>query len=402
MEYSYVAYNKEQKLIKGRVPADSEEAAERLLSYSGYRVLSLKQYVPFFDLGKINLGIGQVKPTEITLFSRQLALLLESGIDIVTAFELLQEQTANRNFKNILGRIASDIRGGSSLSIALSKHPKVFSQVFYRAIGAGEQGGNLEIVLRNMADFMERTIKTEKKIKSALTYPIIVAVVALAVVALMVVYVFPTFSELYGSMGAQLPFATRALIGITDWLVNYGVYLLGGIVAFIIALVIYIRTPNGKYWWSRVVLKTPVIGRIIQLSELSRICQTISLLFRAGLPLPEIMSQAVSSAGNKKVAEALTEVHYELIRGEGLSRPMAKRPIFLPLMVQMIHVGEETGKLDDTLSTVVVTYDMETDDRITNAIGLIQPMMTIGIGLVVAFLAVAMVSAMYSLYGQMS
>jgi len=201
-------------------------------------------------------------------------------------------------------------------------------------------------------------------------------------------------------MGAELPFATRMLINLTDWLVNYGIYLLGGLAAAIVALIIYIRTPSGKYWWSGVTLRMPVIGRIVQLSELSRTCHTIALLFRAGLPLPEIMSQTVSSAGNKRVAEALTEVHHDLIRGEGLARPMAKRPIFLPLMVQMASVGEETGKLDDTLSTVVTTYDIETDDRINNAVGMIQPIMTIGIGVIIAFIAVAMVSAMYSLYGQ--
>jgi len=401
MEYSYIAYNKNQQIVKGRVPASSENDAQRLLSYGGYRVLSLKPYTPFFNLGNINLGLGRVKPGEITLFSRQLALLLESGIDIVTAFELLQEQSANRNFKKLLGSVANDIRGGSALSVALSKHPKVFSQVYYRAIAAGEESGNLENVLRNMANFMERTIKTEKKIKSALTYPIIVMVVAVAVISLMVVYVFPTFTSLYSSLGTQLPVATRALITLTEVLVDYGLYILIGLVVAVVALVSYIRTPAGRYWWSKVTLRMPVIGRIIQLSELSRACQTIALLFNAGLPLPEIMTQAVDSAGNRKVAESLSEVHHELMRGEGLSKPMAKRPVFLPLMVQMVSVGEETGKLDDTLRTVVTTYDVETDDRIDNAVNLIQPIMTITIGAIIAFIAVALVSAMYSLYGQL-
>ena len=351
MEYSYVAYNKDQQIVKGRVPASSEHDAQRLLSYGGYRVLSLKPHTPFFNLGNINFGFGRVRPNEITLFSRQLALLLESGIDIVTAFELLQEQSANRNFKKILGLVATDIRGGSSLSVALSKHPKVFSQVYYRAISAGEEGGNLESVLRNMANFIERTIKTEKKIKSALTYPIIVMVVAVAVISLMVVYVFPTFTDLYGSLGTELPLATRALITLTEVLVDYGLYILIGLVVAVIALITYIRTPAGKYWWSKVTLRMPVVGRIIQLSELSRACQTISLLYNAGLPLPEIMSQTVESAGNRRIAESLSEVHRELMRGEGLSKPMSKRPSTPTSVLSSIEIPETTKTKASSVAT---------------------------------------------------
>jgi len=398
MNFSYVAYTKNRKLVKGKMPADNPEAARELLKNSGYQILSLKKLTPFFSMGKSSLFAGKVKTSEVILFSRQLALLLESGVDIVTAFELLQEQSSNKVFKRVLAAVADTIRGGSSLSEALSKHPKVFSQIYYRAISAGEQGGNLEMVLRNMSDYMDRVEKTQKKIKSALTYPAIVAVVAVVVVAILIYFVLPTFTDLFASFGSDLPPITQLLINITDWLTAYGIFLFMVLGAALVAGLLYIRTTAGKYWWSGVILRMPVIGRIIQLSELSRVCQTISLLFRAGLPLPEILTQAMNAAGNGIVAEALEGVHHDLIRGEGLSGPMRKRSVFLSLMVQMVSVGEETGKIDETLSTVVTTYEIEADDRIASAIALLQPTMLIVIGIVVAFIASALVSSMYGMY----
>ena len=162
---------------------------------------------------------------------------------------------------------------------------------------------------------------------------------------------------------------------------------------------IYARTPTGRYQWDKLMLRLPVVGRINLLGELSRTCRTMALLLRVGLPLPQIMAMAVNSSGNKVMVEALTGVQQELIRGEGLSRPMAKREVFLPLMVQMATVGEETGSLDNTLTTVAQSYEIEADDKTSRAVGLIQPALTIIIGILVAFVAVAMLSAMYSIYG---
>jgi len=401
MEYSYVAYTENRRLVKGKLAATSEEAATNLLSYGGYQVVTLKPIVPFFNMEKLTVAFSQIKPREIIMFSRQLALLLEAGTDIVTSLELLQNQITNRNLKGIMGGIVSDIRGGSSLSMALSKHPRAFSTIYHRAIAAGEQGGNLEVVLRQMADYMERQVDTEKKIKGALTYPFLVAIVAVAVILILVTFVLPTFVSLFTAFDAELPLATKMLIAITEWLGNYGLYLMLVIVAAVVFGLVYTRTPVGKYQWDKLSLSLPVVGRIFLLNELSRCCRTISLLFKVGLPLPEIMSMAIHGTTNKVVSEALTEVQQELIRGEGLSRPMSKRSLFLPMMVQMASVGEETGNLDNTLATVAQSYEVEADDRTSAAVGLIQPAMTVGIGVVVGFIAVALFGAMYGIYGQM-
>ena len=400
MEYAYVAYTEDRRLVKGKLSATGEEAAANLLSYGGYQVVNLKQVVPFFNTERLAAAFSRIKPREIIMFSRQLALLLESGTDIVTSLELLQSQVTNRTLKKIIGDIATNIRGGTSLSAALSRHSRAFSPIYHRAIAAGEQGGNLEVVLRQMADYMERAVNTEKKIKNALTYPLIVAVVAIVVIGLLVTFVLPTFTTLFTAFGAELPPATRMLIGLTDWLGHYGVYLVVVIAVAAVLGWVYIRTPAGKYQWHKLSLRLPVLGRIFLLNELSRCCRTISLLFKVGLPLPEIIAMAIHGTNNKAMVEALTEVQEELIRGEGLSQPMTKRSLFLPLMVQMVGVGEETGNLDNTLATVARSYETESDDRTSAAVGLIQPAMIVIIGLIVGFIAIALFSAMYGIYGQ--
>jgi type IV pilus assembly protein PilC len=343
---------------------------------------------------------SRVKPKEIIMLSRQLALLLESGTDIVTALELLQSQVTNRTLKGVLGNVAYDIRGGSSLSAAMGKHPRVFPGIYHRTIAAGEQGGNLDVVLRQMADYLERGFIAQKRIKSALTYPIMLAVVGVGVAVILVTFVLPTFVNLYSSLGANLPMQTMLLINVSKWLIKNGLYLLLGFLAVAGLGYIYIKTPDGRYQLDSLALRLPVIGRINTLNELARCCRTIALLFRVGLPLPEIMTMVIHGSSNKAVIKALLGTQEELIRGEGLAKPMSRRELFLPLMVQMVGVGEETGNLDNTLTTVAMSFEVEAEDRTSAAIGLIQPIMICIIAVVVGFIAVSMFSAMYSIYGQ--
>jgi type IV pilus assembly protein PilC len=401
MDFAYTAYTEDKRLVKGKVSATTEEAASELLSYGGYRVVSLKSGLPLLNREKLLSRFSQIKPAEIVMFSRQLALLLESGTDIVTCLDLLHGQIANQTLAKIVADVASDIRGGTSLSAAMSKHPQAFSDIYHRAIAAGEQGGNLEVVLKQMADYIEKGVITRKQIKGALTYPVIVVVVAFVVVVLLVTKVFPTFAGLYSQFQAKLPLPTRMLIGITDWTNHYGLFVLLGIIIAIAAVFIYIRTPDGRYRWDSLMLRLPVVGRIIHLSELARCCRTTAMLVKIGLPLPEVMVMVTRTSSNKFVVENLEGVKQELIRGEGLAQPMAKRAFFLPLMTQMVRVGEETGNLETSLTTVANDFEVESGDKTKAAVGLIQPLLTIFIGLVIGFVIVAMFSALYSLYGQL-
>ena len=401
MDFAYTAYTEDKRVVKGRVSAINEEAANELLGYGGFRVVRLKAVFPLLNKEKLLARFSQIKPAEIIMFSRQLALLLESGTDIVTSLDLLQDQIANQTLRRTIAEVASDIRGGSSLSTAMSRHPQAFSQMYYRAVAAGEQGGNLEVVLKQMAEYIEKGVSTQKQIKGALTYPLIVVLVAIGVIVVLVTTVFPTFASLYSELGAELPLSTRILIGLTNWLNHYGLFLVIGVLAALGAAYAYIKTPAGKYRWDNLMLRLPVVGRIVHIGELSRCCRTMSMLVRVGLPLPEILTMTIHSSTNKVVAENLNGVREDLIRGEGLSQPMEKREFFLPLMTQMVKIGEESGNLDNTLVTVAENYEVEAGDKTKAAVALITPMLTIIIGLVIAFLVLSMMQAMYSVYGQL-
>jgi type IV pilus assembly protein PilC len=401
MVYSYVAYTSEKKIIQGNITADDEVNARKLLSVSGYQVLSIKEKSSFINWKILNTNLSGIKQKEIVMFSRQLALLLETGTDIVTAIDLLKDQVGDKTLSGILGEVVDSIRSGNSLSAAMSKHPKAFLNIYRKTIAAGEQGGNLETVLRQMADYLERQVETKKKLKNALTYPIVVSLVAVVVVAVIVLFVLPTFLNLYSSFGVEVPALLSVLQNTIEWLQNNLLILIAIIAALIFSFFLYIRTKSGRYRYDRLKLKLPVIGRVLQLVELAQASRTLSMLFRVGIPLPDILNMVIVGTENVFVSEAFEKVQHELIRGKGISTPMKNDSFFLPLMVQMVAVGEGTGNLDKTLSTVAESYEAEAAERTTAALGMIQPILTILIGLVVGFVAVIMVTAMYSMYGQM-
>jgi type IV pilus assembly protein PilC len=402
MDYQYVASSADNRIVKGKVSAASEEAATDMLAYGGYRLLSLKEVTPFFNAEKLTARFSTINPREIVMFTRQLALLLESGTDVVTSLELLQAQVTNRSLKKIIAGVVSDVRGGYPLSDALSKHPRAFPPMYHRLVSVGEKTGNLETVLRRAADYIERDATTKSSIKGALVYPAILLILAIVVIGILVAFVLPSFTSLYASFNVELPGITKAFMAIAAWLQHYGLWLLLGIVVAIIVGYAYTKTPTGKYRWGKLTLSFPLIGHINLLNELSRCCRSMALLYGSGLPLPEIMTLIIQGTSNKAMAMALTGVQQDMIAGAGLSGPMGKSDLFMPLMVQMTAVGEETGNLDNTLSTVAESYETEADDKTKAMVALINPAMTIIIGAIVGFIALALLSAMYSIYGQVS
>ncbi len=371
-----------------------------MLGCAGYRSITLRPVERTSTTSTLLKGMFRTKPGDIILLSRQLALLLESGVDIITSMQLLQSQAGNKTLARILDEVIVDLRNGNQLSSSLAKHPEVFASVYCRTIEIGEQTGNLEVILRQMADYMEKELTAAKGVKGALMYPMITAFVAVLAMIIMVTFVLPSFTKLYASFGAELPFATRLLMTVADVFGRFGVYLLMLIGAGVVLGYLYTRTGPGRYRLDKAMLRTPLIGRVAQLKELARCGRSISLLFRAGLPMTEIMGQLISGCSNRVISGALSEVRQDMVRGEGLSTPMSKHSVFLPMFVQMVRVGEETGTLDTTLLAVAQTYETEVDDRTKMLVGMIQPTMTVLIGMGVGFITLAMVSAMYSIYGQ--
>jgi len=400
MVYQYVAYNESGEVVKGRLSAASEEAATDLLGYAGYQAINLKPFIPFLSLDRLLTHLFPVKPTEVILLYRELALLLESGIDIITSLELLQGQASSRTLKRVWGEVISDLRNGNQLSAALGKHPAIFSPIYCRLLSIGEQSGDLETILRQIADYMEKEIDANKKIKNALTYPAITSIVTIVVIGVLVTFVLPTFGSLYSSLGVDLPLPAKILMTVANKFQSYWIYLLLAVFIAAGSAYVYIRTPSGRYRWDKLSLSLPIVGRVNRLNELARYCRSLSILLRAGLPLTEVMPMVVEGTSNTALAKALKDVQQGMVKGEGLSQPMVKNGLFLPLMVQMVKVGEETGNLDTTLLAVARNYETEAEDKTRSLIALIQPTMTLIIGLIIGLIALTLSSAMYSIYGQ--
>jgi type IV pilus assembly protein PilC len=395
MEYLYIGYTEDKREVRGKISAVSELAAIDMLSRIGYRVVSLKTVMPFLpDLG--NLLKRKVKSSELTMFSRQLALLLDSGLGIVQSLELLQSQTGDKQLKKVLGNVIADLRSGDPLSVSLARHPNVFSRIYQKMIAVGERTGSLEQILRNLAGYIERQSAAMGKLKAALTYPAIVACLAVLIMGVMITVVLPPIVGMFSSLKGELPITTKLLLAGVDILHKYGLHMLVAIFAVGIVGYMYSKSPTGRYYKDMLMLKLPILGRLNLIGELARCCRSMSLLYKAGLPLPEIMTLTSQASGNQVVSRALGDVEKDMLKGEGLAAPMGKRWVFLPLLVEMTKVGEATGTLDATLVTVAENYEIESENRTQRLISLIEPMMTIAMGMAVGFLALSIFMPLYS------
>jgi type IV pilus assembly protein PilC len=401
MQYKYVAYNKGKQIVNGKVDAPNQAVAQEMLDFSGLKTVSLKEWKPLLDMNKIRGTTYKIKNKEIIMFSKQLALMIESGFDIAASLDLLESQIGDRNLKRVVGEITADIRNGLKPSQAFAKHPEAFTSLYCRTIAVAEETGNLEKALRQMAEHIEKNANASKKVKSALMYPAMTMVLGIIVVLVMVLFIVPTFKKMYDTMGADIPMTAQILLSFTDFVRAWGLFMLVGAALAAVAAYAYTRSEKGKYQRDALMLRMPLMGKVIILSELSRVAATISTLFKAGVPLPEVMTLASQSCENRVIAKALTDVRQEMLQGQGLARPMSQRAIFPSLLVQMASVGENTGNLDSTMDTVAMSYGMEAEDKTAAMTSLIAPIMGIGMGGMVGFLAMAMMQTMYGMMGQL-
>jgi len=398
--YRYTALNAKGKLIKGTVKALNEGLASNMIAERGHNLVSIQVIPAWYSLDQMLPSLFAVKPQEVINFSRQLATLLEAGISILPAIESVRQQASSRGLKRVLGEIINDLGSGLSFSEALTKHPKVFNEIYTKTVRVAESTGDIHEMLRQLAGHLENGDVTRKRIKKALMYPAVLSVVGVVVGLVLMVTVLPELIKIFDVMSVELPMATRILIALTDFLKAYQLYLL--VVAVLIGLmVVYlIKLPAGRRWLDRFILRAPVIGAPIHSSELGRFSRTASVLLGAGLALQEVMDLLPSTSGNSAIREALEQVKAELVRGDGVAEPMMRRGhIFPKLLTQMVKVGEDSNNLSYTLGVVADFYEGDANEKISGFVGKIAPTMTIVMGGVVAFLAMAIIMPMYQLSG---
>jgi len=399
MNFQYVAYTNDWKVVKGAINVDSEKSAEQALIKQGYQPISIKPASSMPALDQLFPSLFTIKPKDITMFSRQLSTLLEAGISLVPGLQMIQQQTTNKLFKKIVTTILDDLRAGSSFSDALAKHTKTFGDLYCKLVAVGEQTGSLELSLKQAANYIEKQSVAKKKIKRAMTYPVIVMAVAVIVIGVMVIFVLPSMITMFSEMDAELPAVTKLLIAVLGFTDSYKIYLLLGMGVLIFAGIVSFKQPPIRYQLDRLLLTVPVLGPVNLMNEMARFSQTIALLLHAGLPLPDIIDMARQTTSNRVLQDALGKVQHDLVQGEGLSGPMTKHKLFPPLLVQMVMVGEESGNLESTLTVVANSYETEADDRLSGLIAMIEPAMTIGLACMVAFIALAIITPMYSIMG---
>ena len=398
--YRYIASNIRGDVVRGNIKATSEIAAERLIIAKGLTPEHIEIAPSMFSLEEAFPTLFQVKPRDVIVFSRQLATLLRSGISLLPALEILQGQVASsRGFNKIMGNIINDIRSGGSFSQAISKHPRAFNDIYCRTITVGEDTGTLETVLNRMADYQERQSVMAGRVRKALTYPVIVMGVGVVVVVILMTVVMPQLLGMFTAMNVELPLPTKILIALTEFITTYPLYLLiAGVVLVALALWM-VKQPTGRRILDRLRLTAPLIGPPALMSELGRFARTVSVLVGTGVKLQEIMQMLPQSTSNRVFRDALNRVNERLLLGEGLSEPMSHIDIFPPLLVQMVAVGEESNTLDFTMGVVADFYETTAEEKTTAMVGMVGPISTIGIALLVGFIAMSVLMPMYTLTG---
>lgn len=398
--YRYIASTIQGKLVKGILKAPSEIAVERLLAEKGLNPVTVEVAPSMFSLEEAFPTLFKVKPRDVIIFSRQLATLLRSGISLLPSLEILQEQvTTSRAFNSILRSVLNDIRSGASFSVAISKHPKAFNDIYCRTVAVGEETGSMVNVLSQMADYLERGAQMAQRVRKALTYPVLVLSVGVGVVFLLITVVMPQLMSMFTAMKVDLPLPTRILIALTQFVTDYTLYLVIGGTVFIALLLWLVKQPFGRRLLDRFRLFAPLIGPPALMSELGRFARTLSVMVSAGLTLQDIMELIPHGTSNAVFRDALSQVHEHLLLGEGLSEPMSHLSIFPPLLVQMVSVGEESNTLDFTMGVVADFYETTAEEKTTAMLGMIGPVSTIGIALMVGFIALSVILPMYTLTG---
>jgi type IV pilus assembly protein PilC len=341
-----------------------------------------------------------VKLEEIMNFSRQAASFLRAGVPILDSLAVVGEENASKKMQEVLADVQRRLRAGSSFGDAIAQHPKVFPGYYVAVVRAAELTGRLDDALDQLSEYLEREVVARKQIKSALTYPIIVFFLAIAAVLIMSIYVLPKFKTFYSSLGAHLPLPTRMLLGFTDFMSQWWWLVLLVVGMLIVLAFALIGGAHGKERRDVLLLKLPAIGKLVHLSAIERFCRVLAALVHTGVPLPDAVQVAADSTNNTVFQAKLATAREAMMRGEGLARPIQASGIFPPAARQMIRVGESTGSLDIQLQAAAKFYERELDYQLKRVTDMFEPAMILAVGGMVAFVAIAQISAMYSVYHQ--
>jgi type IV pilus assembly protein PilC len=396
--YAYKVRDREGKMLGGTLEAESEDAVVTRLRLLGLAPISVEAEKGAGMKTELRLpGTGRVKLKDLAIFSRQFATMISSGLSLLRALTILGEQTSNRRLGEVITQVRAEIEQGTSLSGAMAKHPKVFNRLYVSMVRAGEIGGFLDQVLVNVAETFEKEVTLRGKIRSAMTYPVVVFAMVLMIVSAMLIFIVPTFATLYDSLGGTLPLPTRMLMNASNGLRRFFPLIVLAAVGAVFGLRRLKATPTGRYQLDRFKLKVKVFGPLFHKSALSRFSRTLSTLIRSGVPILQALEIVAETVNNMVISRAVRDVQDSVREGESLATPLSKHPTFPAMVVQMMAVGEETGALDTMLGKVADFYDQEVEAAVASLTSMIEPILIAVMGAAVGGMVIALYLPLFNI-----
>ncbi len=365
-------------------------------------ILGKKNIVPTLIAEKPKKALfalgGRIKDKDIVVFTRQFSTMINAGLPLVQALEILSTQVENKAFGKIIEQVKTDVESGLTYADSLKKHPKIFSELYANMVAAGEAGGILDTILNRLAAYIEKAMKLKKKVKGAMVYPAVISTVAVLVIVIIMVFVVPTFSRMFAQLGGTLPLPTRMVMGLSKFIAGTGgIVSLVSIIAAVVFIIQFKRTEKGKKMIDFILLKLPIFGTLLNKVAVAKFTRTLGTLVSSGVPILDGLEITAKTSGNKVVEQAIMGVRKEVVGGKTIAEPIKKAKVFPPMVTHMIAVGESTGALDAMLGKIADFYDDEVDAAVTNLTAMMEPLLMVFLGTTVGFIVVAMYLPIFKL-----
>ncbi len=383
------------QIQEGQLLADTRDAAMLVLRRQQIQITSIREKGREIKLiPRIPRGVGAKR---VAIFTRQFSVMLDAGLPLVQCLEILGDQEENRTFQAIIQQVRSDVESGASLADSMRKHPKAFDALFTNMVAAGESGGILDIILQRLSVYIEKAVKLNSQVKSALIYPVSIILIAALVVFIILWKVIPVFAQLFAGLGGEMPLLTRIVIQASNFVADYFFLIVIVIVFACVAVNRWHNTPHGKRILDGALLKIPVIGMLLRKSSVARFCRTLGTLTASGVPILDGLEITAKTAGNAIIEDSIMAVRKSVEEGKTISDPLAQTKVFPSMVVQMINVGEQTGALDQMLSKIADFYEDEVDTAVAGLMKLIEPLMITVLGAIIGTIVTAMYLPLYSI-----
>jgi type IV pilus assembly protein PilC len=403
--YVFKGQNRMNEVVSGERVADNREALRQTLRREQITLMSVKEKGREIGIPKL-AGRKKVKSKDLAIFTRQFSVMIDAGLPLVQCLDILAQQQQNKYFQQVLAQVRQDVEEGSTLAAALTRHPKVFDQLYSNMVEAGETGGILDLILQRLSTFIEKIVKLKRDVVSALIYPSAVILMAIGAIAVIMVVVIPQFQNIFLGLlgpGEPLPLPTRIVVGMSNFLAGWGgLVILASIIASAVGIHFYYKTPKGRKRIDSLMLKVPILGPIVLKIAIARFSRTLSTLLSSGVPILQSLDITARTAGNVMVEEAIVEIRTGVEQGKSFVEPLRASEIFPHMVAQMVGIGEQTGALDAMLGKIADFYEQEVDAAIANLLTLIEPALIGFLGVTIGGIVISMYMPMFTLIGKLS